>query len=165
MCSWWSEDDWDILCLSSSQSLSILKPIFVYPQANLCLSSIQSSEYAFKCRCMVSRCHTPFLILILLLSLCRWTVIELWCRCLSVVRCTLYTSSIPCSWSQWGQYCVSLHSVEGFLIVNEHSAKQDIWLFSAFLLQLVYDTDLVCHWVSAPESTLLSWLVFVECLF
>ena len=42
----------------------------------------QSSEYAFEC-CrkrlgdMVSACRPPFLVLILLLSLCRWAVIEL----------------------------------------------------------------------------------------
>ena len=42
----------------------------------------QSSEYAFECYReqlgdMVSPCLTPLLMLIFLLSLCRWTVIEL----------------------------------------------------------------------------------------
>ena len=48
---------------------------FVYPQASGFAS--RSSENAFECCRMVSPCHTPFLILILLLSLCRWTVNKL----------------------------------------------------------------------------------------
>ena len=48
----------------------------------------QTSDYAFEC------CHkqpgTPLIMLDLLLSLCRWTVIEL----------LVYTSSIFCSWDE-----------------------------------------------------------------
>ena len=41
----------------------------------------QSSEYAFECinslGDMISPCRTPLLMLVVLLSLCMWTVIEL----------------------------------------------------------------------------------------
>ena len=45
---------------------------------------------------MVSPCRTPPLMLILLLSLCRWTVVELICWCIypSVVRCTHLLSPV-----------------------------------------------------------------------
>jgi hypothetical protein len=62
-----------------------------------------------------------------------------------------------------GQYCLSLHWVEGFLVVEECDAEWDI-IFSALLLQLVYGVDVACRWVFAFESSMLSWLVFVECL-
>ena len=47
---------------------------------------------------MESPCRTPFLMLILLLSLCRWTVIEL--LLLISFSSSMYTSSIPCSLSE-----------------------------------------------------------------
>ena len=54
-----------------------------------------------------------------------------------------------------GQFCVSLHCVEGFLVVDECDTEWDI-IFSALLLQLVYDVDVICRLVSASESSLLS---------
>ena len=42
------------------------------------------------------------------------------------------------------QYYLSLHRVEGFLVVDECDAECDV-IFSALLLQLVYDMDLVCR--------------------
>ena len=44
---------------------------------------------------MVSLCRTRLLMLILLLSLCTWTVMR-W----DSSRSSMYTSSIPCSWSE-----------------------------------------------------------------
>ena len=41
------------------------------------------------------------------------------------------------------QYCLGLHSVERFLVVEECDAEWDI-IFSA-LLQLIYDVDVGCH--------------------
>ena len=43
---------------------------------------------------MVSACRTPLLMVILLLSLCRWTVIELLVKI--SLRSSTYTSSILC---------------------------------------------------------------------
>ena len=53
-----------------------------------------------------------------------------------------------------GQYCLSLHQVESFLVVAECDAARNI-IVSAFLVQLMYDVDMVCRSVSASESSLL----------
>ena len=68
----------------------------------------------------------------------------------------------PLFWKR-GQYCLSLHWVEGFLVVDECDAEWDI-IVSALLPRLVYDVDVVYLWVSASESRLVSWLVFFGCL-
>ena len=47
---------------------------------------------------VVSPCRTPLLMLVLLLSLCMWTVIEV--LVLISFRCSMYTSSISCSLSE-----------------------------------------------------------------
>ena len=43
-----------------------------------------------------------------------------------------------------GHYCLSLHLVETFLVVDERRTEWDI-IFSAFLLQMVCDVDVVCR--------------------
>ena len=43
-----------------------------------------------------------------------------------------------------GQYCLSLNLVKGFLVVDEYDAEWDI-IFSALLLRLDYDVDVVCR--------------------
>ena len=48
-----------------------------------------------------------------------------------------------------------------FSPVVERDSERDV-IFLAFLLQLVYDVDVVCRCVSVFECSLLSWLVFVE---
>ena len=57
-----------------------------------------------------------------------------------------------------GQYCLSLHWVESFLVVDECDAEWNI-IFYALLLQLVYNMDMICRWVSASGSSLLSTFV------
>ena len=91
---------------------------------------------------MVSPCHTPLLMLILSLSLCRWTVIELYIGVDFLQEFDVHIF-YPL-FLERGQYCFSLHRVEGFLVVDECDAKWDI-IFSALLLQLVCDVDLVCR--------------------
>ena len=54
------------------------------------------------------------------------------------------------------RYCLTLHRVEGFLVVDECDAEWDI-TYSALRLQLVYDLDvvnLVCSrdWFSRVSS-------------
>ena len=89
---------------------------------------------------MVSSYHTPLPMLILLLSLCRWTVIEL----LGVDVFQEFDVQIFCLlFLKRHQYCFSLHQVEGLLVVDKHDTEWDI-MFSALLLQLVYDVDMVC---------------------
>ena len=47
------------------------------------------------------------------------------------------------------QYCFSLHWNEGFLVVD---AEWNVLFY--VLLQLVYDVDVVCRWVSVSQSSL-----------
>ena len=66
------------MCMSS-------KIFAVYLHASLWFHKYKSSEYMLSNAAvnslndMVSICRTPLLMLILLLSLCRWTVMELMC--------------------------------------------------------------------------------------
>ena len=71
---------------------------------------------------MVSPCHTPLLMLMLLL-LYRWTVIEL---------CLFQEFHVHILFLELGQYWLSLHWVEGFPIVDERDGEWDI--LSALLL-------------------------------
>ena len=56
---------------------------------------------------------------------------------------------------------LSLQCVESFHEVHECDAEW-VTICSAFLLQLVYNVDVVCRGVSASESSLISWLGFVN---
>ena len=81
---------------------------------------------------MVSPC--PLLMLILLLSLCRCTAIEL--LVYISVRCSIYTFSIPSSWSEVRTVWVCTES-KAFL-VDGCDAEWDI-IFSTLLVKFVYD--------------------------
>ena len=52
-----------------------------------------------------------------------------------------------------------------YYIVRQWLHKQAINTMQGGIIysQLAYDVDVICSWVRASESSLLSWLVFVEC--
>ena len=108
---------------------------------------------------MVSPCRTPLLMLILLLSLCRWTVIDLLLQFPSAVRCTHHLTPVLEARS------VLLGIAPSRRLSRRRRLRCKVCIkFCALLLQLVYDVGVVCRWVSASESSLFLWLAFVECL-
>ena len=90
---------------------------------------------------LVSPCRTPLLMLTLLLF-CVDGLLMSSCSCifLSGVRCT----HIQSPGLEARSVRLEIDCVEGFLVVDECDAEWDI-IFSALILQLVYDVDLVCR--------------------
>ena len=86
-----------------SNSPSIFTPLFFHFNLLNMLSNVAMNSLGE----MVSPCHTPLLILIFSLSLCRCTVTEL--SVYMSFRIYMYTSSIPCSCNDIRQYCLGLY--------------------------------------------------------
>ena len=139
----WSANSYSICCSSCVVGEATMTIIFaVYLQASGFL--ILSSEYAFECcgkqlgRCDISLSYSSPDV----------DFVDSH-RAIGVDFLQEFDVHIfyPLSLKR-GQYCISLHWVEGFLVVDECDAEWDI-IFSALLLQLVCDVDLVCRWVFA----------------
>jgi len=105
---------------------------------------------------MVSPCRTPFLMLILLLSLCH--------RAVGVDFLEEFDVHIfyPLLLKR-GQYCLGLHLFEGFSLWTNAMLSGILYCLH-FSFSWFTTLDVACRRVSASESSLLLWLVFVECL-